>query len=98
MNRLTTVLRLARLMSTWLLAIPAHAASPTPPLQIGIAVRDITPDGPIWLAGYASRNRASEKVDCPLVAQAVAIQSNPGEPVVLVSVDNCEVSREFTAP
>src|SRR5262249_17759008 len=31
-------------------------------------------------------------------AQAVAFRSEPGDPVVLVSVDNCEVSREFTTP
>jgi hypothetical protein len=79
--------------------LPLQAAEAAPAtLQVGLAVRDITPDGPIWLAGYASRNHPSEKVDCPLVAQAIAFRTNPDEPVVLVSVDNCEVSREFTAP
>ena len=68
------------------------------PLQVGIATRDVTPDGPIWLAGYAARTRPSEKVDCRLLAEAIAFRSSPADPVVLVSLDNCEVSRAFTDP
>jgi len=66
-------------------------------MQVGIAVRDITPEGQIWLAGYAARKRPSEKVDSPLMAQAIAFKSGE-ERVVLVSLDNCEVSREFMTP
>ena len=75
---------------------PAVAADP-PPLEAGLAVRDITPEGPIWLAGYAARKKPSEKVDSPLLVQACALKSGD-ERVVLVSLDNCEVSREFMAP
>ena len=67
-------------------------------VEIGIAVRDITPDGPIRLAGYASRNKAADKVDHPLLAQAIAWRCASGEKLVMVSIDNCEVSHEFTAP
>jgi hypothetical protein len=73
-------------------------AAEEPPLEVGIAVRDITPDGPIWLAGYAGRKRPSEKVDSPLVAQAFALKSSSGERLVLVSLDNCEVSHAFVDP
>jgi hypothetical protein len=75
-----------------------QAGDAQPALEVGIAVRDITPEGPIWLAGYAARNRASEKVDSPLLAEAVAFRSPPADPLVLISVDNCEVSRHFTTP
>jgi len=68
-----------------------------PAIQVGIAVRAVTPEGPIWLAGYAARKRPSEKSDSPLMAQAIAFKSGD-ERVVLVSLDNCEVSREFMAP
>jgi hypothetical protein len=69
----------------------------------GVAVRDVTPSEPIWLSGYAARNRPSERVDHPLLVQALALEDRPhadlsGERLVLVSIDNCEVSREFTAP
>jgi neutral ceramidase len=73
-------------------------AAEEPSLEVGIAVRDITPDGPIWLAGYAGRKRPSEKVDSPLVAQAFALKSSSGERLVLVSLDNCEVSHAFVDP
>jgi neutral ceramidase len=67
-------------------------------VDIGIAVQDVTPQVPIRLAGYASRNRGADKVDHPLLAQAIAWRCESGEPFVLVSLDNCEVSREFTTP
>ncbi|MFO1497676.1 MAG: neutral/alkaline non-lysosomal ceramidase N-terminal domain-containing protein [Verrucomicrobiota bacterium] len=73
-------------------------ASDTQTIEAGIAARNITPRGPIWLAGYAARNKPSEQVDSPLMVQAVALRSPPGDPVVLVSIDNCEVSRELTGP
>lgn len=69
-----------------------------PSLEVGLAVRDITPDGPIWLAGYAARNHPSIKIDSPLLTEACAFKSADGERFVLVSLDNCEVSHEFIAP
>lgn len=83
-----------------LLAVPGglHAREDAPPLEAGIAVRDVTPDGPIWLAGYAARQRPSEGVDCRLRAEAIALRTRPGDPVVLLSLDNCEVSPAVTAP
>lgn len=72
------------------------AAAPT--LEAGLAVRDITPEGPIFMAGYASRRKPSESVDSPLLVQALALRSTGGEPFVFVALDNCEVSRAFMEP
>jgi neutral ceramidase len=66
-------------------------------LLAGVAVRDITPKDPVWLSGYASRDHPFERVDQPLLVQALALQGS-GEKVVFVSLDNCEVTREFSAP
>ncbi len=74
-----------------------RAAEYGPPLEVGLSARDITPPGPIWLAGYAARKHPSEKVDSPLMVQAVAFKGGD-ERVVLVSLDNCEVSHAFIAP
>jgi hypothetical protein len=71
-------------------------AEPNP--EIGIAVRDITPELPIRLAGYAARKRAADKLDSPLVVQALAFKNVTGERFVLVSLDNCEVSHAFMEP
>src|ERR1041385_9151415 len=45
----------------WLLSCPP-SLSAAETIGVGIAVRDVTPDGPIWLAGYAARKRPSEKI------------------------------------
>ena len=80
-----------------LTAAPGVAAvSPSP--EIGIAVRDITPELPIRLAGYAGRKRAADKVDQPLLAQALALKNLSGERFVFVALDNCEVSHAFMQP
>jgi neutral ceramidase len=76
----------------------ADAKADVAAIKVGIAVRDITPEGPIWLSGYSARNHASEKVDQPLKAQALYFEDGAGERFVLVAFDNCEVSREFMAP
>ncbi len=82
----------------WLLAlallvprIPMAAAEPSP--QVGLAVRDITPETPIRLAGYAGRKKPADRVEHPLLVQALALKNASGERLVFVALDNCEVSR-----
>ncbi|MBI4607300.1 MAG: neutral/alkaline non-lysosomal ceramidase N-terminal domain-containing protein [Planctomycetes bacterium] len=67
-------------------------------LKVGIAVRDVTPDGPVWLSGYSARNKASERVDQKLLVSAAAFDAAGQDRFVLLALDNCEVSREFNAP
>src|SRR5579862_5948529 len=43
-------------------------------LDVGIAVSDVTPKKSIWLAGYAGRERASDKVDSTLRATGLALR------------------------
>jgi neutral ceramidase len=80
-----------------LLPIVNFAAQvPTP--QVGIAVRDITPELPIRLAGYAGRNHSAEQVDQPIVVQAVALKNPSRERFVFVALDNCGVAHAFMQP
>jgi hypothetical protein len=78
------------------LSRPAEAAENG--LRVGIARRDITPQGPVWMNGYAARKHASEKIDHPLLIQAAAFEDQGGQRFVLVSIDNCEANREFNTP
>jgi neutral ceramidase len=81
------------------LVIPASGAvaeNSTP--QIGIAVRDISPELPISLAGYAGRKHPADKQDAPLQVQALALKNASGERFVFVALDNCEVSPAFIRP
>jgi hypothetical protein len=66
--------------------------------EAGIAVRDVTPELPIRLAGYEGRQRPADKVDQPLLAQALALRNASGERFVFVALDNCEVSHDFMQP
>jgi len=76
--------------------IQMAAAEPSP--QVGLAVRDITPETPIRLAGYAGRKQAADRVEHPLLVQALALKNASGERFVFVALDNCEVSRAFMEP
>ena len=67
------------------------------PLHMGFAEVDVTPNEPIFMAGYAARRKPSEGVDTRLMAQAMAFRSEI-RTFVIVSLDNCEVSRAFMRP
>jgi neutral ceramidase len=88
--------RLALLVASLLPAFAIAATSSSP--EVGLAVRDITPELPIRLAGYAGRKRPADKVDHPLLAQALALKNPTGERFVFVALDNCEVSHAFMQP
>lgn len=61
-------------------------------------MRDITPELPIRLAGYAGRAQSANRIDQPLVVQALALKNPSGERLVFVALDNCEVSHAFMEP
>ncbi|HKJ66551.1 MAG TPA: neutral/alkaline non-lysosomal ceramidase N-terminal domain-containing protein, partial [bacterium] len=55
--------------------------------KAGTARVDITPDSPMWMAGYAARTRPAEGTLQRLWAKAVAIEDASGERGVLVTTD-----------
>ena len=63
------------------------ATAPAAAFRAGVGRVDITPPGPIWMSGYASRNHPSESVRQPLWARALAIDPGSGGRVVIVSTD-----------
>src|SRR5712692_4940694 len=62
-----------------------HAADPE--WRVGLAQVKITPERPIFLAGYASRNKPFTKVETDLYAKALALEDRDGHRVVLVTSD-----------
>lgn len=85
------------LSATFLIPRIAVAAMESSP-DVGLAARDITPDLPIRLAGYAGRKRPADKVDHPLLVQAMALKNPGGERFVFVALDTCIVGRAFIQP
>lgn len=74
------------------LTISALAAE----FQAGIGRADITPQEPIWLAGYAGRNKPSEGVDLKLNVKALALKDSAGAITLIVTADTIGPSRIFT--
>ncbi|MCP4785189.1 MAG: c-type cytochrome [Fuerstiella sp.] len=68
-----------------------------PPVPIGAAVVDITPDYPVRLTGYGNRATESAGVAEKLHARALAIGGNTEQPLaILMTVDNCGVPTSVT--
>lgn len=74
-------------------AVPAGAAE----FKAGVARKVITPEGPIWMSGYAARTHASDGVVHDLWAKALALQDDGGRRVVLVTLDVIGLPRELTS-
>lgn len=63
----------------------------------GFARTDITPQEPLRLSGYGSRDHPSEGVDVPLHARAMAVRYGDGPLHVLVAVDTIGFPEALTA-
>lgn len=88
-------------MKIWLplfLAVLTLAAVPVaapPAWKIGAASAKITPDQPMWMAGYASRTKPSEGVELDLFAKALVIEDQGGEKFALITMDLIGVPKEL---
>lgn len=66
---------------------------PAAGLQAGIGATDITPIAPIRMAGWSSRDRASEGVSHPISAKALALRDVAGRTGVWITADILGYSR-----
>lgn len=66
------------------------------PIQVGVATIDITPDGPIRMAGYGSRTSESQGVAQRLRAKALAFGRSAEEASVLLTMDLHRPPAEVT--
>jgi hypothetical protein len=66
--------------------------------KAGVATADITPNEPIWMAGYAARTKPSEGVLQRLYAKALALEDESGKRSVLVTADLLGFTRDMWSP
>lgn len=78
------------------LSADSSPASPQEQLLVGVAEIDITPEGPIRLAGYGSRQTESEGVWQPLRAKALAFGSDADGPSLFITADLIGVPGHIT--
>lgn len=61
--------------------------------KAGVATVTVTPDGPLWMAGYASRTKPAEGKATDLFAKALAIEDAEGQRLVIVTTDLIGIPR-----
>lgn len=65
--------------------------------KAGLAKVVITPEKPVWMAGYAARNKPFDGKLHDLFAKALAIQDAQGNRIVIVTTDLLGLPRALTA-
>jgi hypothetical protein len=96
LHRATTI----RLLTIALFAIvlAGAARADEPEWKVGLAQVKITPEQPVFMAGYASRDRPFEKVTTDLYAKALALEDHDGHLTVLVTTDLIGLPAAITEP
>lgn len=87
-NHLIATAAIAALLAAG--SVPVHAQTG---LKAGVAKVAITPEEPIWMAGYEARKKPSEGIRQPLYAKALALQDESGKTAVLLTLDLSNVNR-----
>jgi len=90
-NRITTCLALTTLLYSFSPTL-AHADA----WQAGVARVNITPEKPMWMSGYAGRNRPAEGKLTDLWAKALVLQDPAGDRAVLVTLDLIGIGRALS--
>ena len=84
---------LSRFAPALLLLAAAEAFAQTN-WKAGVAKASITPEGPIWMSGYAARTKPSEGVRQQIYVKALALEDAAGKNIVLVTSDLSGFRRE----
>jgi neutral ceramidase len=85
--------RAIRFLLCLLVSAPLFAATNVTPWKAGVASVVITPDKPIWMAGYASRTNVSQGKALDLHAKALALEDDRGARLVIVTLDLIGIPR-----
>jgi hypothetical protein len=75
---------------------PLLAQDSSPQWKAGVARADITPQFPMWMAGYASRTGPSEGTIHPIWSKALALQDSENNIAVLITSDLTGMPRSMS--
>jgi len=89
-DQLTFIVIAAALCVAGQLAFGQPAADEPGPLRVGLARVDITPEGPVYMAGFAARKEPSEGVYEPIFASCVVF-GNSVTRVAILAIDVCKI-------
>ena len=91
-----TPLRRAALALVAAALAPLLSAAPAPGWRAGSARENVTPPAGLWMTGYAARDKPAEGTAQELWAKALAISDPAGNRGVLLTLDQCGISRQST--
>ncbi|MFV1968478.1 MAG: neutral/alkaline non-lysosomal ceramidase N-terminal domain-containing protein [Pirellulaceae bacterium] len=78
----------------WSGSLSVQAGEPKTEWKAGTASVVITPEGPMWMAGYAARDKPSEGKVHDLNAKALTLEDTKGTRLVIVTLDLISIPRE----
>jgi len=78
------------------LAIVTGSDAAEPEYRAGVASTVITPQQPMWMAGYAARTKPSQGTIHDLHAKAVCLEDSSGQRLVLVTTDLIGIPRHLS--
>jgi len=84
----------AAVLVGWFLPVNSLTADDAP-WQAGSAAISITPAEPMWMAGYASRNKPSEGIASELFAKAFVFEDPAGQAGAIITLDLISVPRKL---
>lgn len=91
-----TLRRLLALLLLPLLALPFLVAAPDDkPWKAGLAVQVITPETPVWMAGYGGRTSPAKGKAQDLYVKVLALEDPTGKRVVILTSDLIGISRSL---
>ena len=73
-----------------------RAESQDPEWKVGLARVKITPEQPVFMAGYAARDKPSQGQMTELWAKALAIEDPAGKRVVLITLDLVGIDHDVS--
>ncbi len=78
---------------TLLVAVSLGAATNAPAWKAGVATVILTPEQPMWMAGFAARTNISQGKATELYGKALALEDSGGTRLVIVTLDLISVPR-----
>jgi hypothetical protein len=88
----------ALILMASLAALPSRAAAQSLDWKAGLARVKITPEQPVWMAGYASRNKPFESVHDELFAKVLVLEDAAGTKAAWITADLIGFPAEIAGP
>jgi hypothetical protein len=83
------------LLAIGILLFPSLASAEAPTWKAGVAVKAVTPTGPMWMSGYANRTKPAEGKEQDLYVKALALEDPAGNRAVVLTSDLVGIPRSL---